>query len=300
MAAATNDRQDPVDTPTWTRSAAGPAHLRLSSILLVWLGGTLGTGSRYLLTEVLPRPYQLPLAVFMINIVGAFLLGAADRTAGDRRARPGRSAPRIRLMAGTGFLGGFTTYSALAMDSVSLLHATGRPRDWPTRSALCCSVRRPADWASAPAGSAFDEGDAMIIALLVSLAGGFGASARLIVDGLITSRIGSRVGAEESSRLSAFPVGTTVINVLGSLLLGLVFGLTQNELLTDRWESIIGTGFLGGFTTFSTASLETVRLLGRRRWWAGAACGVGMLVCAIAAATLGFAVGGLLGEMTRP
>lgn len=133
----------------------------------------------------------------------------------------------------------------------------------------------------------------MIILLLVSVAGGVGASARLIVDGLITSLLGSRVGAQQSSRVTTFPVGTTVINVFGSLLLGLVFGLAQHELITARWELIIGTGFLGGFTTFSTASLETIRLLGRRRWLAGGACGVGMLVCAIAAATLGFAVGGL-------
>ena len=58
----------------------------------------------------------------MINLVGAFLLGVLiERLAsGD----PDRAAPqRIRLLAGTGFLGGFTTYSALAMDSVSLLHA---------------------------------------------------------------------------------------------------------------------------------------------------------------------------------
>jgi fluoride exporter len=135
----------------------------------------------------------------------------------------------------------------------------------------------------------------MIIALLVSIAGGLGASARLIIDGLITSRLASRTGAQPPGRLSSFPVGTTVINVGGSLLLGLAFGLTQEELITHRWELIIGTGFLGGFTTFSTASLETVRLLGRRRWWVGAACGLGMLLCAIAAAASGFAVGGLIG-----
>ena len=136
----------------------------------------------------------------------------------------------------------------------------------------------------------------MIIALCVSIAGGFGASARLIVDGLITSRLARRAGAEQPGRLSSFPVGTTVINVVGSLLLGLAFGFTQDESITQRWELIIGTGFLGGFTTFSTASLETVRLLGRRRWWAATACGLGMLVCAIAAAALGFAVGALGGN----
>lgn len=132
----------------------------------------------------------------------------------------------------------------------------------------------------------------MIIAMLVSVAGGFGASTRLIVDGLITSSVAHRSGADGRGRLSSFPVGTSVINILGSLLFGLVSGVMQHGLVTHRWELIIGTGFLGGFTTFSAASLETVRLLGRRRRWAGAACGIGMLICAIAAAALGFAVGG--------
>jgi CrcB protein len=140
----------------------------------------------------------------------------------------------------------------------------------------------------------------MIIALCVSIAGGFGASARLIVDGLITGRLARRAGAAQLGRLSSFPVGTTVINVVGSLLLGLALGLTTDGSITQRSELIIGTGFLGGFTTFSTASLETVRLLGRGRWCAATACGVGMLACAIAVAAVGFAVGRLLGHaLTR-
>ena len=81
-------------------------------------------------------------------------------------------------------------------------------------------------------------------------------------------------------------------------------GMTVAEQTTDSTVQqepvhtralIIGTGFLGGFTTFSTASLETVRLLGRGRRLAGTACGLGMLVCAVAAAALGFAVGRLIG-----
>lgn len=121
VAAATDDRQDSVD-PDLDEVAGRAVHLRLSSALLVGLGGTLGTGSRYLLTEVLPHPYQLPLAVFMINVVGAFLLGLLIERLATGKPEQG-TRRRIRLMAGTGFLGGFTTYSALAMDSVSLLHA---------------------------------------------------------------------------------------------------------------------------------------------------------------------------------
>ena len=121
MEAAADGPQESVD-PDLDEVGGGPMHLRASSIALVWLGGTLGTGSRYLLTSVIPGPPQLPTAIFMINLVGAFLLGVViERLAiggPDRGARR-----RIRLLAGTGFLGGFTTYSTLAMDSVSLLHA---------------------------------------------------------------------------------------------------------------------------------------------------------------------------------
>ena len=121
MEAAADGPEESVD-PDLDEVGGGPVHLRVSSIALVWLGGTLGTGSRYLLTSVIPGPPQLPTAIFMINLVGAFLLGTLiERLAiggPDRRARR-----RIRLLAGTGFLGGFTTYSTLAMDSVGLLHA---------------------------------------------------------------------------------------------------------------------------------------------------------------------------------
>ncbi len=121
MEAAADGSEESVD-PDLDVVGSGPVHLRVSSIALVWLGGTLGTGSRYLLTSVIPGPPQLPTAIFMINLVGAFLLGALiERLATGGPDRGARR--RIRLLAGTGFLGGFTTYSTLAMDSVSLLHA---------------------------------------------------------------------------------------------------------------------------------------------------------------------------------
>jgi CrcB protein len=121
MEAAADGPGESVD-PDLEEVGGWPMHLRASSIALIWLGGTLGTGSRYLLMSVIPAPQQLPSAIFLINIVGAFLLGALiERLAisgPDRGARR-----RIRLLAGTGFLGGFSTYSTLAMDSVGLLHA---------------------------------------------------------------------------------------------------------------------------------------------------------------------------------
>jgi len=119
----------------------------------------------------------------------------------------------------------------------------------------------------------------MIIALYVALAGGLGSVSRFLLDGLIKQR---------SSR---YPVGTTVINVSGSLLLGLVTGLTAGRLLPESLHLVLGTGFLGGYTTFSTASFETVRLVQERRWVEAAVNGVGMAVASVAAAALGVWLG---------
>jgi CrcB protein len=85
-----------------------------------------------------------------------------------------------------------------------------------------------------------------------------------------------------------------IINVSGSLLLGYVSGLAIRQLLPEPWRLIIGSGFLGGYTTFSTASVETVRLLQERRWLSGLINTFGMLFVAIAAAAAGLALG-LLG-----
>jgi CrcB protein len=119
-----------------------------------------------------------------------------------------------------------------------------------------------------------------VIALLVCAAGGVGAAARLVLDGLIRSRI-----------RSTYPVATTTINLTGSLLLGLLIGLAASRLLPEPWLVIAGTGLLGGYTTFSTASFETVSLLEDRRYLAATLNGVGSLIVCTGAATAGLMVG---------
>lgn len=89
----------------------------------------------------------------------------------------------------------------------------------------------------------------------ISLAGGLGAVARFVADGLIRTRLGRN-----------FPWGTLIINVAGSFLLGVMTGLVLGHHTSDTTKLIIGTGFCGGFTTFSTASFEAVRLIEERRW----------------------------------
>ena len=97
-------------------------HLRPRSIALVAGGGALGTATRYLISQVVPHVRGVPVGVLLINVVGAFLLGLLL----ERLVREGPdTGPRLdlRLLLGTGFLGGFTTYSALATDTVALLVA---------------------------------------------------------------------------------------------------------------------------------------------------------------------------------
>jgi len=61
---------------------------------------------------------------------------------------------------------------------------------------------------------------------------------------------------------SYFPFGTLTVNVIGSFLLGiLIFGFDDKELLSPTLKLLLAIGFCGGFTTFSTFSLETINLL---------------------------------------
>ncbi|MBN8882719.1 MAG: fluoride efflux transporter CrcB, partial [Salana multivorans] len=109
----------------------------------------------------------------------------------------------------------------------------------------------------------------------LALAGGIGAACRLLLDGVISSR-----------RRGALPWGTIVINVTGSFLLGLVTGLATATVLPETWQLVVGTGFLGGYTTFSTASFETVRLVQERKHLAAVLTGLGTLVVTTALAGL--------------
>ena len=61
--------------------------------------------------------------------------------------------------------------------------------------------------------------------------------------------------------LSAFPYGTMTINIIGCFLIGVVFAFSERGNFTMEWRLFLATGLLGGFTTFSSFSLETVSLL---------------------------------------
>ena len=122
-----------------------------------------------------------------------------------------------------------------------------------------------------------------LLFLAISVAGGVGAALRLALDGMLRARI-----------RTDYPLGTTVINVTGSLVLGLLVGLALNGAISAEWRLVLGTGLMGGYTTFSTASVETVRLLQSRRFAAALGNGLGMLVVSVLAASFGLWIGSLL------
>jgi fluoride exporter len=67
--------------------------------------------------------------------------------------------------------------------------------------------------------------------------------------------------------LSTFPFGTMAVNILGCFLIGIIFGLSERGNFTMVWRLFLVTGFLGGFTTFSSFSNETVSLLRDGQIW---------------------------------
>lgn len=71
--------------------------------------------------------------------------------------------------------------------------------------------------------------------------------------------------------LSTFPFGTLTVNIIGCFIIGLIFGLTDRGNLTPEWRLFLATGLLGGFTTFSAFSYETVGLLRDGQLWHAAA-----------------------------
>lgn len=118
-----------------------------------------------------------------------------------------------------------------------------------------------------------------VAALIVG--GGVGAGLRYVADAAVMR-----------GRTGAFPLGIVLVNVSGSFVLGLLTGL--GSLIAPAWMTILGVGLLGGYTTFSTVSVETVLLAqrGRRDWaWLNL---LGTVVLALIAAGIGVLLGGLV------
>ena len=112
----------------------------------------------------------------------------------------------------------------------------------------------------------------LLLALLVARAGGGGATLRFVIDMTIPAKVRAR-----------FPWGTWLINITGSFVLGLIAG----PLTGAMWGPVFTVGLLGGYTTFSAASLETVSLAEDGRWGTALFYGLGTLLVCTAAALVG-------------
>jgi len=87
--------------------------------------------------------------------------------------------------------------------------------------------------------------------LLIGSGAVLGANARYWLNNYMVGRLGA-----------SFPYGTLIINISGSFLLGFVLVLIANRVVVDPgYRLLIGTGFLGAYTTFSTFSYDTIALL---------------------------------------
>jgi fluoride exporter len=121
--------------------------------------------------------------------------------------------------------------------------------------------------------------------ILVAVGGAFGAVARYVLDGWVSQRAPA-----------TFPWGTLLINLSGSLVLGILFALAiERNVLPAAIRAPVMIGFLGGYTTFSTLMLESWRL------WEDGAVGlalaniVGSSALGIVAVFVGLTIGRALG-----
>jgi CrcB protein len=121
-----------------------------------------------------------------------------------------------------------------------------------------------------------------VILLGLTVAGAVGAVLRYAVDQLI-----------QRHRRSDFPSGILVVNVSGSLLLGVVVGSSLHHGVSPYWVTVAGTGLIGAYTTFSTFAFDTNALLERRRWRPATVNVALSLVVGVGAAALGLALGSL-------
>jgi len=120
----------------------------------------------------------------------------------------------------------------------------------------------------------------LLLGLFVS--GGVGACARYLIDGVVLDHTSGEL-----------PAGTFVINVTGSLLLGFLTGLVLYHAFPNTAKIELGTGFCGGYTTFSTFAYETIRLAEERQMGAALRVLVASLVVPACAAALGLALAAL-------
>ncbi len=115
--------------------------------------------------------------------------------------------------------------------------------------------------------------------VLVIIGGGIGAGSRYLLGSWLHAQLGT-----------GFPWGTFAVNAIGSLLIGVVFGLAQQGSLSPTATLFLTVGVLGGFTTFSAFSYETLQLISSGNLGASFLNGAGQFAVSLTAVYGGFAV----------
>ncbi|MDA0120563.1 MULTISPECIES: fluoride efflux transporter CrcB [Vibrio] len=114
----------------------------------------------------------------------------------------------------------------------------------------------------------------------IALGGAFGACSRYLVSEFCAVLLGR-----------GFPYGTLTVNVVGSFIMGLLIAAFENEVLaTEPWRQIIGLGFLGALTTFSTFSMDNVLLMQQGAFFKMGLNVLLNVVLSISAAWIGFQI----------
>lgn len=118
----------------------------------------------------------------------------------------------------------------------------------------------------------------------IAAAGALGAMGRYGLEGVVSNRFPG-----------VFPWGTFTVNMSGSFFIGALFVLLSERFVVAGWlRSSVTIGFVGAYTTFSTLSLETVRLIQDGSYLVAVAYGMGSLVLGLVFVFLGIAAGRLV------
>ena len=115
--------------------------------------------------------------------------------------------------------------------------------------------------------------------LLVAVGGALGASSRYAVTLLMRPMSG------------VFPWHTLGVNIVGSFLLGLLMALVPNGDAGERLRLFLGVGVLGGFTTFSSFSVDALTLVQQDQWLTAGVYVLGSMTAALVGAAAGYAAG---------
>jgi len=129
----------------------------------------------------------------------------------------------------------------------------------------------------------------MLTYLWVALGGALGSVARFWLNGLISAQTGPE-----------FPWGTLIINVTGSFVIGFFFTLTEpggRVFASSNTRQFFMTGICGGYTTFSSFSLQTLTLAREGEWFRAGGYTVGSVVACLVAVWLGYLCASVVNQM---